>query len=99
VPEGLKKKRLVQLDLSAMVAGAKYRGSSKNASRRAEEITESTARSSSFWRDAHHHRRGRGEGAMDAGNMLKPMLARGELHLIGATTLMNITNTSRRTPP
>jgi ATP-dependent Clp protease ATP-binding subunit ClpB len=74
VPEGLKKKRIVQLDMGALVAGAKYRGEFEERLKAVlKEIVESNA--------------GKAEGAMDAGNMLKPMLARGELHLIGATTL------------
>ena len=89
VPEGLKKKRLIQLDLSAMVAGAKYRGEFEERLKAVlKEITESQGEIIVFLDEMHTIiGAGAAEGAMDAGNMLKPMLARGELHLIGATTL------------
>ena len=89
VPEGLKKKRLVQLDLSAMVAGAKYRGEFEERLKAVlKEITESDGEIIVFLDEMHTIiGAGAAEGAMDAGNMLKPMLARDELHLIGATTL------------
>jgi ATP-dependent Clp protease ATP-binding subunit ClpB len=89
VPEGLKNKRLVQLDMSALVAGAKYRGEFEERLKAVlKEISES-AGSIILFLDEMHTVVGAGaaEGAMDAGNMLKPMLARGELHLIGATTI------------
>jgi ATP-dependent Clp protease ATP-binding subunit ClpB len=89
VPEGLKKKRLVQLDMGALVAGAKYRGEFEERLKAVlKEVTESEGRIILFVDEMHTVvGAGAAEGAMDAGNMLKPMLARGELHMIGATTL------------
>ena len=89
VPEGLKKKRLVQLDMSALVAGAKYRGEFEERLKAVlKEITESAGEIILFVDEMHTVvGAGKAEGSMDAGNMLKPMLARGELHMIGATTL------------
>ncbi|GAB4581380.1 MAG: ATP-dependent chaperone ClpB [Anaerolineales bacterium] len=89
VPEGLKHKRLVQLDMSALVAGAKYRGEFEERLKAVlKEITESEGEIILFVDEMHTVvGAGAAEGAMDASNMLKPMLARGELHLIGATTL------------
>jgi ATP-dependent Clp protease ATP-binding subunit ClpB len=89
VPEGLKRKRLVQLDISALVAGAKYRGEFEERLKAVlKEITESEGEVLLFVDEMHTVvGAGAAEGAMDAGNMLKPMLARGELHMIGATTL------------
>ncbi|MBN2148476.1 MAG: ATP-dependent chaperone ClpB [Anaerolineales bacterium] len=89
VPEGLKRKRLVQLDFSAMVAGAKYRGEFEERLKATlKEITEAAGEVIVFVDEMHTVvGAGAAEGAMDAGNMLKPMLARGELHMIGATTL------------
>jgi ATP-dependent Clp protease ATP-binding subunit ClpB len=89
VPEGLKKKRLVQLDMGALVAGAKYRGEFEERLKAVlKEITESSGEIILFVDEMHTVvGAGAAEGAMDAGNMLKPMLARGELHMIGATTL------------
>jgi ATP-dependent Clp protease ATP-binding subunit ClpB len=89
VPEGLKQKRIVALDLGAMVAGAKYRGEFEE--RLKAVLTEIGAAEGGIitFIDEMHTIVGAGaaEGAMDASNMLKPMLARGELRLIGATTL------------
>ncbi|MBC7251492.1 MAG: ATP-dependent chaperone ClpB [Anaerolineae bacterium] len=88
VPEGLKQKRLVQLDMGALIAGAKYRGEFEERLKAVlREIQESG--DVILFVDELHTVVGAGaaEGAMDAGNMLKPMLARGELHMIGATTL------------
>src|SRR5204862_465257 len=89
VPESLKRKRLVALDLSAMVAGAKYRGEFEERLKAVlKEITESEGRIICFIDELHTVvGAGAAEGAMDAGNMLKPMLARGELRCIGAATL------------
>ena len=90
VPEGLKNKRIVQLDLGALVAGAKYRGEFEERLKAVlKEITESAGEIILFIDELHTVvGAGRAEGApMDASNMLKPMLARGELHCIGATTL------------
>jgi len=89
VPEGLKHKRLVQLDMGALVAGAKYRGEFEERLKAVlKEITDAAGEIILFVDEMHTVvGAGAAEGAMDAGNMLKPMLARGELHLIGATTL------------
>ena len=89
VPEGLKKKRLIQLDMGALIAGAKYRGEFEERLKAVlKEITESAGEILLFVDEMHTVvGAGKAEGSMDAGNMLKPMLARGELHMIGATTL------------
>jgi ATP-dependent Clp protease ATP-binding subunit ClpB len=89
VPEGLKRKRLVQLDMGALVAGAKYRGEFEERLKAVlKEITDAAGEIILFVDEMHTVvGAGAAEGAMDAGNMLKPMLARGELHLIGATTI------------
>jgi ATP-dependent Clp protease ATP-binding subunit ClpB len=89
VPEGLKNKRLVQLDMGALVAGAKYRGEFEERLKAVlHEIAEAAGRVILFLDEMHTVvGAGAAEGAMDAGNMLKPMLARGELHMIGATTI------------
>ncbi|GAA2441236.1 ATP-dependent chaperone ClpB [Actinomadura vinacea] len=89
VPESLRGKRLVALDLGAMVAGAKYRGEFEERLKAVlNEIKQSDGRIVTFIDELHTVvGAGAAEGAMDAGNMLKPMLARGELRMIGATTL------------
>jgi ATP-dependent Clp protease ATP-binding subunit ClpB len=89
VPEPLKGKRVVQLDLAAMVAGAKYRGEFEERLKAAlKEVQEGEGEIVLFIDELHTVvGAGAAEGAMDAGNMLKPMLARGELHMVGATTL------------
>ena len=89
VPEGLKRKRLVQLDMGALVAGAKYRGEFEERLKAVlKEITDAAGEILLFVDEMHTVvGAGAAEGAMDAGNMLKPLLARGELHMIGATTL------------
>jgi ATP-dependent Clp protease ATP-binding subunit ClpB len=89
VPEGLKTKRLVSLDLGAMLAGAKYRGEFEERLKAVlKEITDSGGEIITFIDEIHNLvGAGSAEGAMDAGNMVKPMLARGELRMIGATTL------------
>ncbi|HRQ10741.1 MAG TPA: AAA family ATPase, partial [Trueperaceae bacterium] len=89
VPQGLQNKRIVQLDMGSLLAGAKYRGEFEE---RLKAVIEETARSAGdivLFIDELHTIVGAGkaEGAVDAGNMLKPSLARGELRMIGATTL------------
>jgi ATP-dependent Clp protease ATP-binding subunit ClpB len=89
VPEGLKDKKLFALDMGALVAGAKYRGEFEERLKAVlEEVRKSDGQIILFIDELHLIvGAGKGDGAMDAGNMLKPMLARGELHCIGATTL------------
>ncbi len=89
VPEGLKNKRIVGLDLGALVAGAKYRGEFEERLKAVlKEITESNGQVILFIDELHTVvGAGAAEGSIDASNMLKPMLARGELHTIGATTI------------
>ncbi len=89
VPEGLKNKRLVQLDLAAMIAGAKFRGEFEERLKATlKEITDAQGQIVVFLDELHTVvGAGAAQGAMDASNMLKPMLARGELHMVGATTL------------
>jgi len=90
VPESLRGRRLISLDLGAMVAGAKYRGEFEERLKAVlTEIKESDGQVITFIDELHTvvGAGASGEGAMDAGNMLKPMLARGELRMIGATTL------------
>jgi ATP-dependent Clp protease ATP-binding subunit ClpB len=89
VPEGLKGKRVIALDLGSMVAGAKYRGEFEERLKAVlKEITDAEGEVITFIDELHTIvGAGAAEGAMDAGQMIKPMLARGELRLIGATTL------------
>ena len=89
VPEGLKNKRLISLDIAALLAGAKYRGEFEERLKAVlKEITDSAGEVITFVDELHTIvGAGGAEGAMDAGNMIKPMLARGELRMIGATTL------------
>jgi ATP-dependent Clp protease ATP-binding subunit ClpB len=89
VPEGLKNKRIVGLDMGALVAGAKYRGEFEERLKAVlKEITDSQGQIVLFIDELHTVvGAGAAEGSIDASNMLKPMLARGELHTIGATTL------------
>jgi len=89
VPEGLKHKRLIALDIASMLAGAKYRGEFEERLKAVlKEITDAAGEVITFVDELHTIvGAGGAEGAMDAGNMIKPMLARGELRMIGATTL------------
>ncbi len=90
IPEGLKGKRVISLDMSSMVAGAKYRGEFEERLKAVlKEIADAEGEVITFVDELHTivGAGGGSEGAMDAGNMIKPMLARGELRLIGATTL------------
>jgi ATP-dependent Clp protease ATP-binding subunit ClpB len=89
VPEGLKNKRIVALDMGALIAGAKYRGEFEERLKAVLKEVQDSAGEIIMFIDELHTVVGAGktEGSMDAGNLLKPMLARGELHCIGATTL------------
>ena len=89
VPEGLKNKRIVSLDMGALIAGAKYRGEFEERLKAVLKEVQDAAGEIILFIDELHTVVGAGktEGSMDAGNLLKPMLARGELHCIGATTL------------
>jgi ATP-dependent Clp protease ATP-binding subunit ClpB len=89
VPEGLKDKKVVALDMGALIAGAKYRGEFEERLKAVlHEVTSAEGQIILFIDELHNIvGAGKAEGAMDAGNLLKPMLARGELHCIGATTL------------
>ena len=100
VPEGLKNKTIFSLDLSALVAGAKYRGEFEERLKAVlAEVLAAEGRILLFVDELHTVvGAGASEGSMDAGNMLKPMLARGELHMIGATTLDAVSYTHLTLP-
>ena len=101
IPEQLRNKRLVALDLGAMVAGTKFRGEFEDRLKAVlKEITESNGEIICFIDELHTLvGAGSAEGAIDAANMLKPALARGELRCIGATTLNEYKKHGRRMPP
>mgnify|MGYP000797666081 CR=1 FL=1 len=92
VPEGLKNKKIFALDMGALVAGAKYRGEFEERLKNVlDEVKKSEGEVIIFIDELHTIvGAGKTDGAMDAGNMLKPMLARGELHCIGALSLIHI---------
>lgn len=101
VPEGLKNKRVLSLDMGALIAGAKYRGEFEE---RLKAVLNDLAKEEGqviLFIDEIHTMVGAGktDGAMDAGNLLKPSLARGELHCVGLQPLMNIANTLKKTQP
>ncbi|MFK5280042.1 AAA family ATPase, partial [Lacticaseibacillus paracasei] len=89
VPDNLKNKTIISLDMGSLVAGAKYRGEFEERLKAVlKEVKKSEGQIILFIDEIHNIvGAGKAEGSMDAGNLLKPMLARGELHLIGATTL------------
>jgi ATP-dependent Clp protease ATP-binding subunit ClpB len=89
VPEGLKDKKIISLDMGALIAGAKYRGEFEERLKAVLKEVQSSNGTVLLFVDELHNVVGAGktEGSMDAGNLLKPLLARGELHMIGATTL------------
>ncbi len=101
VPEGLKNKRLISLDIASMLAGAKYRGEFEERLKAVlKEITDAEGEIITFVDELHTIvGAGGAEGAMDAGNMIKPMLARGELRMIGATTLDEYRKHVEKDPP
>ena len=97
VPDGMKDKRIVTLDLSGMIAGSKYRGEFEERMKRLIREVRSAGNIILFLDEVHTMiGAGGAEGAIDASNILKPSLARGELQLIGATTIVNIGNTLRK---
>ena len=102
VPSSLKDREIVSLDLGAMMAGAKYRGEFEDRLKNVLREVKGADGNIILFIDELHTIVGAGAGgdsSLDAGNMLKPALARGELRAIGATTWTSTANTSRRTPP
>jgi ATP-dependent Clp protease ATP-binding subunit ClpB len=101
VPENLKNKQLYSLDMGALIAGAKYKGEFEERLKSViKEVTNANGNIILFIDEIHTLvGAGGGEGAMDAANILKPALARGELRAIGATTSTSIRNTSRKIKP
>jgi len=97
VPEGLKNRSLVSLDMGSLIAGAKFRGEFEERLKAVlKEVTEAQGSIILFIDELHTVvGAGAAEGAMDAGNLLKPMLARGELHCIGATNARRIQKAHR----
>ena len=102
VPEGLKDKKLITLDMGALIAGAKFRGEFEERLKAVlKDVIEAQGKIILFIDELHTvvGAGSSGEGSMDAGNLLKPPLARGELHCIGATTLMNTASTLKKILP
>lgn len=101
VPENLKNKTIFQLDMGSLIAGAKYRGEFEERLQAVlKEVKKAEGQIIMFIDEIHNIvGAGKAEGSMDAGNILKPMLARGELHLIGATTIDEYRKYMEKTRP